>query len=236
MTPTPRLKARMAGLFEALEGLTSAFGQVVIPGGMVVSGNAAATAAHILAHEGLYRLGFALSVAAVPFHLAWALLFHELLRPVGRRVSSLAVFVILAGCAMQAVTALLYLAPLLVLKSGASPGAFTPQQLQAMALVFLRLNALSFDIYLVFFGLWCVLVGSLIARSTFLPRVLGVLLMIDGVAWMLYLHPPLALRLFPFIAMASGLAEIPLQLWLLVRGVNDQRWYEQAGAARAGRT
>ena len=109
--------------------------------------------------------------------------------------------------------------------------AFTTAQLQALAFVFLKVNAYAFDIDLVFFGLWCVLAGYLIFRSTFLPRILGLLLAIDGLGWIVYAVPPFANHLFPFIAAASALAEIPLQLWLVVMGVNPQRWKEQAGAA-----
>jgi hypothetical protein len=94
------------------------------------------------------------------------------------------------------------------------------------------LNGYAFNSYLVFFGLWCVLIGFLIFRSTFLPRVLGVLLAISGLGWMLYLVPPLAIRLFiPYIAGASALGEIPLELWLIVMAVNAERWKEQASAA-----
>ena len=228
---SPRFKARMAGVFEVLEALTSAGGQVVILGSLVVAGNAATTAVNILGHEQLFWLGFASSLSAVAFHLAWAFLFYDLLKPVNRSVSLLALCVILVGCAMQALSSLLYLAPLLVLQGGSALSAFTPHQLQALALVFLKLNAQAYDIYLVFFGLWCVLIGSLIFRSTFLPRILGVLLAIDGVGWMLYLSPPLAQQLFPLIAVAAGLAEFPLEIWLLVVGVNAQRWNEQARAA-----
>jgi hypothetical protein len=125
----------------------------------------------------------------------------------------------------------LYLAPLLILQGGNAVSAFTAEQLQALALIFLKLNAYAFEIDLVFFGFWCVLAGYLIFRSTFLPRILGVLLAIDGLGWATYLYPPLANYLFPFIAAASALAEIPLQLWLVVMGVNPQRWKEQATAA-----
>jgi len=230
MQMSPRALGRMAGVFEALEGLASAFGQVMILGRLVVSGDPAATAANILGHERLFWLGFALSVLGVIFHLAWALLFYELFKPVNRRVSLYAVFVILVGCAIQAVTALLYLAPFFVLQSASSLKAFMPEQLQALAFAFVRLNARAFDLYLVFFGLWCLLSGYLIFRSTFLPRILGVLLAIDGVAWMTYIVPPVGRALFPVIAVASGLAEIPLQLWLIVFGVNPERWKEQARA------
>jgi hypothetical protein len=228
---SPRFKARLAGVFEALEGAGSAGGQVAIRGSLVVTGNAAATATNILGHEQLFLLGFASSLIAVAFHLVWAFLFYNLFKPVNRSISLLATFVILVGCAVQALTSLLYLAPLLILQDGSALSAFTPHQLQALALVFLNVNEQAFDVYLVFFGLWCVLIGYLIFRSTFLPRIIGVLLAIDGVGWMLYLWPPLANQLFPLIAVASGLAEIPLMLWLLVVGVNAERWKEQEAAA-----
>ena len=64
-----------------------------------------------------------------------------------------------------------------------------------------------------------------------MPRILGVLLAISGLGWMMYLSPRLATHLFPYIAAASALGEIPLELWLLVKGVNVQRWKEQASAA-----
>jgi Domain of unknown function (DUF4386) len=230
---SPRTKARMAGIFQMLEALTSAGGQVVILGSLVVEGSAAMTATNILAHQQLFWLGFASSLIAVAFHLAWALLLYDLLKPVNRSISLLALCVILVGCAMQALSSLLYLAPLLVLQGGSALGAFTPQQLQDLSLVFLTLNARAYDIYLVFFGLWCVLIGTLIFRSTFLPRMLGVLLMIDGVGWMLYLFPPLAQQVFPLIAVAAGLAEFSLLLWLLVVGLNAERWKEQEAVAGA---
>jgi hypothetical protein len=110
--------------------------------------------------------------------------------------------------------------------------AFTPDQLQALALLFLKLNQYAFNIDLVFFGLWCILTGYLIFRSTFLPRILGVFLAISGLGFMTYLYPPLAYHLFmPYIAAASALGEIPLELWLIVMGVNAQRWRQQASAA-----
>jgi hypothetical protein len=229
---SPRFRARVAGVFEMLEGMTSAFGQVFVLGKLIVYGNAAATAANILGHERLFWLGFVSSLIGVACHIAWILLFYYLFKPVNRSLSLLAAFVGLVVCAMQALTSLLYIAPLLILQGGSSVSAFTAEQVQGLAYVFLRLNAYAFDIDLVFFGLWCVLTGYLIFRSSFLPRILGVLLAIDGLGWVTYMVPPLATHLFPFIAAASALAEIPLQLWLVVMGVNAQRWEEQASAAR----
>src|ERR1700687_2572376 len=188
---SPRFKARMAGAFQLLEALTTTYGEVIVLGRVVVAGNAASTAANILGHQRLFWLGFASSLIGVAFHISWALLMYELLKPVNRILSLLAAFVILVGCAIQALTSLLYLAPLIILQAGSSLRAFTAEQLQALALVFLKLNVYAFDIYLVFFGFWCVLIGYLIFRSTFLPRVLGVLVAISGLGWMTYLSPPL---------------------------------------------
>ena len=228
---SPKAKARLAGVFEALEGFTSTFGQVTVLGRLLVVSNAAATAANILQHQTLFRWGFASSLCGVAFHLCWGFLFYQLFRPVNRSVSLCAAFVILVTCALQAVTALLYLAPLLVLTAGSSLSGLTQQQLEAIAYMFLKLNGLAMDTNLVFFGLWCVLTGYLIFRSTFLPRILGVLLAIDGLGWMIFMWPPLGHYLFPAIAVACGIAEIPLQLWLLIFGVNNERWEAQAASA-----
>ncbi|MGA7474502.1 MAG: DUF4386 domain-containing protein [Candidatus Sulfotelmatobacter sp.] len=231
---SPRFKARMAGVFQLLEAVTASFPGVFVLGRLVVDGNAAATAANIVGHERLFWLGFASSLIGVACHVAWALLMYELLKPVNKSLSLLAAFFVLVCCAMQALTSLFYLAPLLILQGGSSLSAFTAEQLQSLALMFLKLNQYAYNIDLVFFGLWCVLTGYLNFRSTFLPRILGVLLAISGLGWVIYLYPPLAYHLFiPYIASASALGEIPLEFWLIVMGVNVQRWKEQASAARS---
>jgi hypothetical protein len=227
---SPKAKARLAGAFEALEGFTASWGQVTVLGQLMVVGNAAATAANILQHETLFRLGFTSSLLGVVFHLAWAFLFYQLFKPVNRGVSLCALLVILVCCALQAITALFYLAPLLVLTAGSALSALTQEQVQALAYMFLKVNGLAMDTNLVFFGLWCVLTGYLIFKSTFLPRILGMLLAIDGLGWMMFMSPRLGHYLFLPIAIACGLAEIPLQLWLLIFGVNNERWKAQAEA------
>jgi hypothetical protein len=100
--------------------------------------------------------------------------------------------------------------------------------LHALAFIFLRLNGYGFNMELVFFGCWCIVSGYLIFRSTFMPRILGVMLMISGLGWTIFLVPPVATILFPFIAAASALGEIPLELWMIIKGVNAFRWKEQA--------
>ena len=236
---SPRTIGRLAGVCQLSESVTATFGQVIILGRMIVAGDAAATAANLLGHERLVWTGFASSVLAAVLHIAWAFLMYDLLKPVSRRLAQFALLVMLMGCVMLAVTALLYIAPLLVLQGGSSLSAFTTGQSQSLAATFLKLNAYAFDIHTIYFGLWCVLTGFLILKSTFLPRILGILLMFPGLGWLLYLSPTFAVSIFPVIAALSAIGEIPLELWLIVKSVNEQRWYERAAVAgiplRAGR-
>ena len=231
---SPRFKARMAGVSYLLGASTSVLGQMVILGMLVVPASATATTANILSHESLFRLGFVASLMTVPFHLLWAALFYGLFRPVSRSVSLLAVFTLLLGCVMWTLSSLFQLAPLLVLQSKSALSPFAPEQLEAVALLFLKLNAQSYDIGLVFFGFWCVLVGYLIFRSTFMPRIIGVLEVLAGFGYLTLLWRPLAHYLYPYNLALAGPGEISLLLWLLVRGVNVHKWRETAGAGQSG--
>jgi len=98
--------------------------------------------------------------------------------------------------------------------------------LRLFNLVPLKINSL------VFFGPYCLLLGYLIFRSIFLPRILGVLMAFAGLGWLIFLSP-LAKHLSTYLKVLGFLAEASLMLWLLVMGVNDQRWKEQAGVARS---
>ena len=229
---TPRLKARIAGLFELLEGLTSGFGQVIVPGMLVVSGNAAATVANILAHESLFRLSILTALIGVACHIAWTFLFYELFKPVNRSLSLLAAFLGFAAIAIQASSSLFQVAPLIVMEAGKSVSAFNVDQLQALTFIFLRFSARAFNTYLAFFGIWCVLIGYLIFRSTFMPRIIGVLEAFAGLCWLTFLWPPLGHYLSPYNQVLSAPGELSLMLWLLVMGVNSQRWKEQASLGR----
>jgi hypothetical protein len=109
---------------------------------------------------------------------------------------------------------------------------FKVEQLHALALMFLKLYALCFNLSFVFFGFYCLLIGYLIFRSSFLPRILGAGMALAGSGWLTYLFPALTHHLSPYI-LAVGLGEVSLTLWLLLAGVNSQRWKEQARAAQA---
>jgi len=228
---SPRLKARIAGCLY-LSGILNLIAGTVI-GRLVVNGEATATAHNILAHETSYRLAFAADVITVPCYIAVTALFYDLFKPVNRSLALHAAFFGLAGSTMWALNDFFYLGPLVVL--GGAHSSAAPDQLQALALMFLDLHAQASNIVMVAFGFHVILIGYLIFRSAFLPRFLGVWLAIAGLCYLTnsfvnFLSPEFAAHLLPYI-LIPGAVEILLALWLLVMGVNVQRWTEQAGAA-----
>jgi len=194
---SPRFKANVGGVFYLVTILTGAFA-LFVGGKLVVRGDAAATAANILAHEPLFRLGFASDVIAVASYIAVTALFYSLFKPVNRSLSFVAAFFSLIGCAIWAVSCLFYLAPLVVLRHAQYLSVFKAQ-LQALALMSLQLSAQTANVGTAFFGFYCLLIGYLIFRSTFLPRTLGVLMALVGLGWLTFLSPPFANYLSPYI-------------------------------------
>ncbi|HEY6289829.1 MAG TPA: DUF4386 domain-containing protein, partial [Nitrospiraceae bacterium] len=142
-----------------------------------------------------------------------------------------AAFLGLTGCVVKTFARVFYIAPLFVLGGAPYLSVFSAEQLQALALLFLKVNDHGAAIALVFFGFYALLTGYLIIRSTFLPRILGVLSVFGGLGWLTFLYQPLGYRLFLYIAALGILGAASLILWLLVFGVNEQRWKEQASAA-----
>lgn len=230
---SPRLKARLAGLFWLTTALASAFAAFVV-GRVVVPGGAAATAANVLAHETFFRSGTAANLVATACYVTATLLVYELLKPVDGSISLLAAFFSLVGCAVGALGCVFDLVPFVFLRGRPYLSTFGVEQLQALALVSLKVRVEANGIALVFFGLHCLLVGYLILRSTFLPRVIGALMVFAGLGWLTFLSPPLANRLMPYSMLPGGVGELTLSLWLLAKGVNVRRWENLAGAAGKG--
>jgi hypothetical protein len=231
---SPRFQARMAGLIALIT--SSAGFAAIVRGNLVVYDDAAATARNILAHEPLFRLAVA-GDAIAALYIVFTLLLFNLLRPVNRSLALLGALFSLVGIAVGMLIPLFELAALVVLKDAQSLRGFNPEQVQAIALLLLKLGAQSDALSLVLFGTFDVLTGYLILRSTFLPRILGVLLAIAGIGYLIntfanVLAPGFAAHLSPWILIPGG-ADLLLPAWLLVVGVNARRWEEQAHAARA---
>jgi Domain of unknown function (DUF4386) len=229
---SPRFKARIAGVFYLLTIVARMLVEIFVRNRLVVSDDAAATAINILAHEPLWEWGFVGDVIAFASYIALTALLYELFKPVNRSLSLVAAFFGLVASVVQAMSSLFHLAPLVLVGGAPYLSVFKVEQLQALALVFLRLRAAAYhNIGLVFFGLYLLLVGILILRSKFLPRILGVLMVLAGLSYLAFLSPPLVQSLQPYILVFPGVGQIALCLWLLAMGLNVRRWKEQESAA-----
>ena len=204
-------------------------GEAVVRGSIVVPRDAAATAANLRSMEWLWRLGVAGEVTLLACATVLGLILYLLLRPVSRELALLSLLFNLVCISIEGVSAVSLAAALFPMTSAAYVNAFTSEQLGAMAMMSIRAHTTGFAIALVFFGVECVVLGYLIARSRYMPRSIGVLMQVAGVCYVVnsfavLLSPPLSSRLFPAILMPSLIAELSLALWLLVWGVRPVAW------------
>jgi hypothetical protein len=169
---SPGHLARIAGVFYLLTLLAGIFAQGFVSM-RLVSGDAAATATNILAHESLFRLGFTVYMIEMACQIIFIVLFYELLKPVSKRISLVAAVLGLVGCTIKSFSRVFYLGPLFILHGAPYLSIFSRGQLQALALVLLSVNDHGADMAMAFFGFHSLLAGYLVFRSTFLPRLLG---------------------------------------------------------------
>lgn len=221
----PRNSGRAAGAFWLMTVVTGAFA-FYFGAKLVVSGDAAATAASILAHQPQFRFGVAVDLIATICYIGATVFVYDLFKPVNRQISLLAAAFSLTGCAIGALSLSFRLFPLIVLGGANFMSAFTTAQLQAVAYASLRLGGPAATISFVFFGLHCLLVGLLILTSTLIPRVIGVLMVCAGLGWLTQgfaslLSPTLARALSPYILIPGILGESVLSVRLLFFGVKE---------------
>jgi hypothetical protein len=225
---SPRVLARFIGLFQLVVIVGGVVAQGLISNRLIVFSSAATTATNILANRNLFQIGLTIFLIEMAANVATTTLFYELLRPVSKSLSLLSTGWGLTGCIIKTFARTFYIVPLFVLGGTSALSSFSGEQLQSIALVLLRLNGQGANLALPFFGLEWVLRGYLITRSAYLPRWLGVLSFISGLGWLTYFYPPLGSRLFVILALIALTQSAVLIFWLLVFGVNEDRWKEQA--------
>lgn len=226
----PANKARIAGL-AYLATFVTGFASLGFERTIIVRGDAVATAAGILGHPSLFHVAMATSLAMTLSYVVVTALFYEIFKPVNRSVSILAACFSLTGCAVGAVSTALQMSALTVLNGANFLATFTEPQRQSLAYLMLKLGGGGAS--LVFFAFYCLLIGWLVLRSTFMPRFVGVLMMIGGCGWMTFLWPPIGSGLAPLTMLPGIIGEAALTFWLLTRGVDSQRWDQQASIAAA---
>jgi hypothetical protein len=224
---TNQKNARLAGFLYLVYIVVSILADVFGRSRLIVSGDAVATAQNIAASEWLFRLGFVGDlVAGLLFFLtAWAL--YVLLKPVNENLALLFLLLNLGGVAVQCANDLNLLAALL-LSSGANYlNVFQADQLQALALAFLNFHKQGFWICQIFYSAWLFPLGYLVYKSGFLPKILGLILMVHCVAWLMtfgqyFLFPDF--NAITYISYPLGfISEFGLSLWLLIMGVRERK-------------
>jgi len=218
--------ARAAGVAMLLSIIFGVLGEMYLPGKIIVSGNAAATAANIASHPTLFRLTFASYLVEGFCDVALCVFFYILLKPVDRNLALLSAFFGIVSMVTFAVAQSSFFAASLVLRDSGGMAAFTLEQRQALALVCTRIASMIATLFLGMYGTASMLRGYLILRSEYLPRLLGILLMIGGAGFFLrsatYLLAPAYSSSLLLVPMA--LAGIPMMVWLLARGVDVRRF------------
>ena len=235
---SPKLCARIGGALYLIIIVIGLFGEAFVRDRLIVSGDAAATAANIMSHESLWRFHIAAELFLLICAVALLLILYALLRPVSRDLALLAVFINLVSIGIEAATAMYLLQALFPLGNAGYLKAFTREQLYAMASLSLKSHSYGFGVSLIFFGCFCLVIGYLIFRSGYLPKTIGVLMQIAGLSYLtnsfaLILSPAFANRLFPAILLPAFVGESSLCLWLLVKGVNLPKWEAKASAWQA---
>lgn len=228
---SPKRTARVAGAFYLLTIVAAIIGQGLIAERLINSGNASVTAANILAHPDLYRFGFTAYMIEMTAQIVTTILFYDLLKPVSRIGSAIAAVIGVVGCGIKAMTRLFFVAPAIVLEGTHYLNTFSTAQLNSLALLFYNVNEMGAAIAVVFFGFSTLITGWLMIRSTYLPGILGWIAVVGGIGWLAFLWPPLGYRLNLYIAAIGILGSLATIVWLLVFGVNEERFMEQARAA-----
>jgi hypothetical protein len=231
------MRARVAGALYVLCIVCGFYAEMVVRAKLIVYSDAAATAQNILAAQSLYRLGFFADVSAMALGLLAGVILYTLFRPVSRGVALTVLVLDVVSNTISICGAVLLYAPLVVLQSADLLAPFTDAQRQSFALLSIHLYELSYALNLAFFSGSCVLTGYLIFRSTFLPRALGILLVIAGACYLTnslvdFMPKGFADWLFPWILLPCALSEAALALWLLVMGVNATKWGQVDAADR----
>lgn len=230
----PQRAARLAGLLYLIVIVGGTIAELVVRQRFVVANDAASTANNIVMHEQLFRWGFVCDLVALLCVMPLIMLLYELLKIINRPVALVALFFSLVGSAVQAAALLGHFAPLILLKRGPAFG-LEPALLRAQTYMALQLQGIGYAMALAFFGGTMLTRGYLILRSTFLPRAIGLFLMIEGVAYLAnsftaFIAPGFAQSALA-VLMVTGLAEVILCLWLLVIGVDVTNWHAQRRSA-----
>jgi hypothetical protein len=233
---TQRKTARVAGVLYLIIIAAGIWAFFVVRSNLIVPGDATATANNVMASEGLFRASIAADLVMIMSDVALALAFYVLLKPVSRSLSLLAAFFRLAQAANLGINVLNLFFGLQLLKGASDVIALSADQLHDLALFFFNAHGVGYTISLLFFGFSILILGYLIFKSGYLPKILGILLivaslgyLVDGFANVLLINYADYADILGTVVFGPALiAELAVALWLLIKGVRVKEWRERA--------
>lgn len=220
---TNQKNARIAGLIYFILGITGMFGLMYVPSKIIVEGDAAATAANMLEHETLYRLGVLSNLVCQTAFVFLALALKRLFKNVNKLLTNMLVSLVLVSVPIAFVNTISQMGALLVLKEPEMLKALSQKQLIALSSFFIHLSDQGNMIVEIFWGLWLFPFGLLVYQSGFIPKLFGVLLIIGCVGYLVQsfisVVLPEFLKVVSIVTSITGtIGEIPVMLYLLIKG------------------
>lgn len=221
--------ARIAGFLYLILAITGGFAEFAVRQSLIVPGDAAATVSKITASVSTFRLGIVSELLGQVVFILLVLALYRLLKPVNQSQAVLMVVLVIVAVTITCLNMLNQYAVLPLISGSDYLAVFDASQLQALVLYFLNLHKAGYIIAQVFFGLWLLPLGYLVFKSGFMPKIIGILLM---VACFGYLIDVLTFFLVPgfevVISEFTFVGELLLMLWLLIKGVNVEIWKKRA--------
>ncbi|MEP6901822.1 MAG: DUF4386 domain-containing protein [Actinomycetota bacterium] len=220
--------ARIAGLLYLVVVLTGIFSLAYVPSKLIVRGDAAATVHNIAASESLFRLGIVSGIICYTFFLFLPLVLYQLLKPVNETYAKLMVILALVSVPISFVNLINKFAVLSLVSGADYLKVFDHDQLQAQVLFYLDLYNNGILVVQIFWGLWLFPFGYLVYKSSFLPKILGVLLMLGCFGYLIdFIGSTLILNysetvISHYVTLPASLGEIGICLWLLIFGVKNK--------------
>lgn len=223
---SPKRIARYAGFSYLFLVVTAPLAHIYIPSLILDRSNSAITAQNLLKHEFLFRIGTVLNVLGLISFILVVLFLYRLLRPVNEHLARLMRTLVLVGIPIPFLLAIFKMSALQILKSDVYD-SYQRGQLEDLALMLFRIGDYGGYMEQMFWGLWLLPFGLLVYRSGFIPKLLGIWLLVNGVAYMglslLFMLMPQYLSAASTYAFPLILGELWIMLWLVIKGVNEQR-------------
>jgi hypothetical protein len=225
--PLPKNYSRTAGLIYLAIAVVAGFSIAYVPSVIVAAGDAGTTAANLLGNQGLFRLGILGDVTLILLEIVLSVMLFVVFKATSPTVSMIAMVSRLLMVVVMAINVIIGVMPFVLLDVSTHLGAFTPEQVQAMALTLIEARGYGVYVWDVFFGLNVLVLGWLCIKSGFLPKLLGIVLMIgsagyflEGLRHVTFVDSPVLAMAVPALIGVAALGELAFAFWLMIKSPN----------------